>query len=343
MAVILVTGGAGFIGSHTVTLLLQAGHDVVVVDDLSNSHMEAVRRVRTLAGRDFTFFQTDMCDKDAMNRVFHQHQIDAVIHFAGLKAVGESVEQPLRYYRTNLDGLLTILELMVEYDVKRFVFSSSATVYGLTDEVPMKESAPLSATNPYGQTKLMQELILRDVVVAHPDWSVALLRYFNPIGAHPSGEIGEDPRGIPNNLLPYVAKVAAGILEKVSVMGDDYDTIDGTGVRDYIHVMDLAAGHVAAVDYCMTHQGVDAFNLGTGVGYSVLQVVHAFEKACGHAIPVQIVGRRAGDIATSYADPNKAKTVLGFEATRSLDDMCVDLWRFQTQNPHGYETVDAHD
>lgn len=343
MAVILVTGGAGFIGSHTVTMLLEAGHDVVVVDDLSNSHMEAVRRVRKLAGRDFTFFQTDMCDKDAMHRVFHQHQIDAVIHFAGLKAVGESVEQPLRYYRTNLDGLMTILELMVEFEVKRFVFSSSATVYGLTDEVPMKESAPLSATNPYGQTKLMQEFILRDVVTAYPDWSVALLRYFNPIGAHPSGEIGEDPRGIPNNLLPYVAKVAAGILEKVSVMGSDYDTIDGTGVRDYIHVMDLATGHVAAVDYCMTHQGVDAFNLGTGIGYSVLQVVHAFEKACGHAIPIQVVGRRAGDIATSYADPSKAKAVLGFTATRSLDDMCADLWRFQTQNPHGYETVEVHD
>ena len=336
MATILVTGGAGFIGSHTVTVLLEAGYDVVVVDNLSNSRMEAVRRVRDIAGKDFTFFQTDVCDKDAMTRVFHQQPIDAVIHFAGLKAVGESVANPLRYYRTNLDSTLTLLDLMDTFGVTRFVFSSSATVYGDPVSVPIPETAALCPGNPYGRTKLMQEEILRDQAAANPGWSVALLRYFNPIGAHPSGGLGEDPRGIPNNLLPYIAKVAVGRLPALSVMGDDYDTRVGTGVRDFVHVMYLADGHVAALKYIFDHPGVETFNLGTGTGYSVLEIVSAFERASGRTIARQVTARRPGDIATSYADPAKAKRMLGWAATRGLDEMCADLWHFQSQNPDGY-------
>ena len=336
MATVLVTGGAGYIGSHTVTVLLEKGYEVVVVDNLSNSRMEAVRRIETLCQRDFTFFQTDVTDKDAMDRVFRQQPIDAIIHFAGLKAVGESVEKPLEYYRNNIDSTLTLLELMDKYDVKCFVFSSSATVYGAPESVPIKEDASLGAMNPYGRTKLMQEDILRDQVKARPDWSVALLRYFNPIGAHPSGLLGEDPRGIPNNLLPYIAQVAVGRLDQLSVMGNDYETKDGTGVRDYIHVMDLAEGHAAALEYVCRHQGVEAINLGTGTGYSVLEIVDAFEAASGKTIKKAFVPRRPGDIAVSYADPTKAKTLLGWSASRSLQEMCDDVWRFQSQNPEGY-------
>lgn len=341
MATILVTGGAGFIGSHTVTVLMAAGYEVVVVDNLSNSRMEAVRRLQALCGRDFTFFQTDVADKDAMNRVFRQQPIDAVIHFAGLKAVGESVEKPLLYYRSNLDSTLTLLELMGEYEVTRFVFSSSATVYGDPEAVPIPETARLSATNPYGRTKLMQEQILQDHAAANPDWSVVLLRYFNPIGAHPSGRLGEDPLGIPNNLLPYIAKVAVGRLEQLSVMGSDYDTKDGTGVRDYIHVMDLAEGHLAALEYAFAHRGAEAVNLGTGVGYSVLEIVDAFEQASGITIKKVFVPRRAGDIAVSYASPEKANTLFGWSATRDLTAMCKDLWRFQRENPDGYRETSA--
>lgn len=336
MATVLVTGGAGYIGSHTVTVLLNEGYEVVVVDDLSNSRMEAVRRIEFLTDRDFTFFQTDVSDKDAMDRVFRQQPIDAVIHFAGLKAVGESVEKPLMYYRNNIDATLTLLELMEKYEVRCFVFSSSATVYGAPKMVPIKETAELSAMNPYGRTKLMQEEILRDQVQARPDWSVALLRYFNPIGAHPSGKLGEDPRGVPNNLLPYIAQVAVGRLDRLSVMGNNYETKDGTGVRDYIHVMDLAEGHVAALKYVCEHQGVEAINLGTGTGYSVLEIVAAFEASAEKKIEKVFVPRRAGDIAVSYADPEKAKTLLGWSAKRSLQEMCDDVWRFQSLNPEGY-------
>lgn len=327
---VLVTGGAGYIGSHTCVELLgdSAAGEVVVVDNFCNSKPDTLEKIRRIAGRDFAFVQADIRDRAAMDRVFAEHKIDAVIHFAGLKAVGESVEKPLEYYDNNLTGSLVLLETMRARGVKRIVFSSSATVYGMNNPVPFKEEYPTSAINPYGYTKVVIERMLADLAAADPAWSVSLLRYFNPIGAHESGLIGEDPSDIPNNLLPYVAMVAAGKLEKVSVFGGDYDTPDGTGVRDYLHVVDLAKGHLAALRYVMAHTGVEAVNLGTGQGTSVLEIIHAFERACGKPIPYAIAPRRAGDIAVCYADTAKAKRLLGWTAEKDIDDMCVDAWRF---------------
>ncbi|MDR0898679.1 MAG: UDP-glucose 4-epimerase GalE [Oscillospiraceae bacterium] len=325
---ILLTGGAGFIGSHTCVELLEEGHDLVVVDNFSNSGPDALSNIRQIAGRDFTFVEADLRDRPAMEALFTAHPIDAVIHFAGLKAVGESVEKPMEYYDNNINGSLILFQTMQAHGVGRIVFSSSSTVYGGQNPVPFKEGYPTSATNPYGYTKVVIERMLTDIAAANPDWSVALLRYFNPIGAHQSGLIGEDPNGIPNNLLPYIAQVAAGRLSKVHVYGDDYDTPDGTGVRDYIHVVDLARGHLAALRYVCNHTGVEAVNLGTGRGASVLQMIHAYEKASGKTIPYQIDPRRAGDIATCYADPGKAKALYDWEALYDIDDMCADGWRF---------------
>ena len=326
---ILCTGGAGFIGTHTCVELMAAGHNVVVVDNYVNSQPEALRRVEEIAGRTVKAYEADVCDKDAMNRIFDENSFDAVIHFAGLKAVGESVRIPLAYYRNNLDSTLTLCEVMAAHGCKRLVFSSSATVYGVPDEVPLREDMFCKGcTNPYGWTKYMIEKILEGVVTADPEWSVVLLRYFNPIGAHESGRIGENPNGIPNNLMPYITKVAAGQLKQLTVYGNDYNTPDGTGVRDYIHVVDLAKGHVAAVNYLADHQGCEIINLGTGVGYSVLDMVKAFEKANGIQIPYRIAPRRPGDIATCYADTAKAAELLGWHATRDIDDMCRDGWNF---------------
>ncbi len=332
---ILVTGGAGFIGSHTVVELLAREKDVIIVDNFSNSKPEVLNRIKQISGKDVKFYQVDLLDKDALDKVFAENEIDSVIHFAGLKAVGESVSMPLEYYHNNITGTLILCDVMRKHSCKKIVFSSSATVYGMNNPVPFVEEMPTSATNPYGYTKVMLEQILSDLCVADPDWSVVLLRYFNPIGAHESGLIGEDPNGIPNNLLPYVAQVAIGRRPQLSVYGDDYDTHDGTGVRDYIHVVDLALGHLDALTYADTHKGVEIINLGTGNGSSVLDVVHAFEKACGHAIPYVIAPRRAGDIATCYADASKAKELLGWEATRDMDQMCRDLWNFTQKNPMG--------
>ncbi|MDR0928773.1 MAG: UDP-glucose 4-epimerase GalE [Oscillospiraceae bacterium] len=325
---ILVTGGAGFIGSHTCVELLQAGHALVIVDNFSNASPDVLDKIRQITGKDFAFVQADIRDRAAMDALFEAHKIDAVIHFAGLKAVGESVEKPLEYYDNNLNGTMVLLAAMRAHGVNRIVFSSSATVYGMNNPVPFREEYPTSATNPYGYTKVVIERMLTDLAAASPDWSVALLRYFNPIGAHQSGLIGEDPNGIPNNLLPYIAQVAAGKLKLVHVYGDDYDTPDGTGVRDYIHVVDLARGHLAALDYVCTHQGVEAVNLGTGQGASVLEMIRAYEKACGHALPYQIDPRRPGDIATCYADTQKAKALYGWEAQYGIDEMCADGWKF---------------
>lgn len=329
---ILVTGGMGYIGSHTTIQLIEAGYDVVILDNLCNSKVEVLDYIEQLAGKRPAFYKADLLDEEATEQVFKENKIDAVIHFAGLKAVGESVQIPLTYYHNNLTGTLILCKIMQKYDCKKIVFSSSATVYGMNNEAPFVETMPLSTTNPYGSTKLMTEMILSDLNVADKDWSVVLLRYFNPIGAHESGLIGEDPNGIPNNLLPYIAQVAVGKLEKLSVFGDDYETVDGTGVRDYIHVCDLAAGHIAAVDYAIKHTGVEAINLGTGNGYSVLQVVKAFEKACGHPVNYQISPRRAGDIGTCYADATKAKELLGWEAKKNIDEMCEDTWRFASRH-----------
>jgi len=334
---ILVTGGAGYIGSHTVLELLNAGHEVIVVDNLSNSKEEALRRVQALTGRALTFYRVDLLDREALTAVFARHAVDAVIHFAGLKAVGESVSMPLRYYHNNVTGTLVLCEVMQAAGVRNLVFSSSATVYGEPETVPITEDFPLSATNPYGRSKLMIEEILRDLHVADAAWNIALLRYFNPVGAHASGRIGEDPSGIPNNLLPYIAQVAVGKLPYLRVFGGDYPTPDGAGVRDYIHVVDLALGHLKALDKLAQNPGVVTYNLGTGRGYSVLEMVAAFEKACGRAIPYQIVDRRPGDIPTSYADPSLAAAELGWRAVRDVDAMCADAWRWQSQNPHGYE------
>jgi UDP-glucose 4-epimerase len=338
MQTILVTGGAGYIGSHTCVELLAAGYDVVVVDNLDNASPKALERVEQIAGRPVSFHQLDVCDKSALRTVFQQHPIDAVIHFAGLKAVGESVAKPLAYYQNNLDSTMVLCEVMAEHDVHQFVFSSSATVYGLPERVPITESFPTSCTSPYGWTKLMNEQILRDVQAANPDWSVVLLRYFNPIGAHPSGLIGEDPRGIPNNLMPFIAQVAIGRRPALHVFGQDYPTVDGTGVRDYIHVVDLALGHLSALEYAWNHPGVEAINLGTGYGYSVLQMVSAFEKASGRSVPCQLDPRRPGDVAICYADPSKARRLLNWQASRDLETMCQDTWRWQSQNPDGYAT-----
>lgn len=334
---ILVTGGAGYIGSHTCLELLNNGHDVVVVDNLSNSKEESLRRVEALAGRSLTFHRVDLLERAALDDVFKGSAVDAVIHFAGLKAVGESVTIPLRYYYNNITGTLILCEVMARHHVKNIVFSSSATVYGDPQRVPITEDFPLSATNPYGRTKLMIEEILRDLHLSDPAWNIALLRYFNPVGAHESGSIGEDPNGIPNNLLPYISQVAVGKLEFLSVFGNDYLTPDGTGVRDYIHVVDLAIGHLRAIERLKDNPGVVTYNLGTGNGYSVLDMVRAFEKACGKNIPYKIVARRPGDVATCYADPSLAGRELNWTAARGIDDMCADAWRWQHNNPNGYE------
>ena len=326
---ILVTGGAGYIAAHTDVVLLEAGHDVVAVDNFVNSSYESIEKVEKITSRKVKFYEGDVCDKAVLEKIFTENKIDAVIHFAGLKAVGESCHKPLLYYRNNLMSTLSLLETMTKYGVRKFVFSSSATVYGTPERLPIDEGCRLSTTNPYGATKLMIENILRDVYAADNSWHILLLRYFNPVGAHESGLIGEDPKGIPNNLMPYVAKVAHGELPFLNVFGGDYDTPDGTGVRDYIHVMDLAEGHLAALKN-IDKYGVDAVNLGTGVGYSVLDMVKAFEKASGRPVPYKIVARRPGDIATCYASAEKAKKELGWSAKRNLEDMCRDLWNFQT-------------
>ncbi|HSH70970.1 MAG TPA: UDP-glucose 4-epimerase GalE [Deferrisomatales bacterium] len=333
---ILVTGGAGYIGSHTCVELLAAGHQLVVVDNLSNSKEEAIRRVRELAPGTLEFHPIDLLDRAALDAVFARTPVDAVIHFAGLKAVGESAEIPLRYYHNNLTGTLILCEVMARHGVKRLVFSSSATVYGDPARVPITEEFPVSATNPYGRSKLMIEEILRDLHLSDPSWSIALLRYFNPVGAHPSGRIGEDPNGIPNNLVPYITQVAVGKLEQLAVFGDDYPTPDGTGVRDYIHVVDLARGHLAALDKLRTGAGVVTYNLGTGRGYSVLEMVAAFAAESGREVPYRIAPRRAGDIATCYADPGRARDELGWQAQLGIEAMCRDAWRWQSQNPAGY-------
>ena len=325
---VLVTGGAGYIGSHTCVELLNAGHEVVIIDNFVNSKPEALDSIRKITGKDFAFVEADLRDRAAVKALFDAHPVDAVIHFAGLKAVGESVQKPLEYYDNNLGGFFVLAEEMRDHGVKKFVFSSSATVYGMNNPVPFREEMPTSATNPYGYTKVMIEQMLRDIAVADPEWSIVMLRYFNPIGAHPSGLIGEDPNGIPNNLLPYVAQVAAGKLKERTVFGDDYDTPDGTGVRDYIHVVDLALGHLAALNYADSHTGAEAINLGTGHGTSVLEIVRAFEKASGRKVPYRIAARRAGDIATCYADTSKAAKLLGWRAERNIDDMCRDGWNF---------------
>ena len=335
---ILVTGGAGYIGSHTCVELLNEGYEVVIVDNLSNSNEEAVRRIKKITNKDVAFYQADIRDEKALDNIFTEHAIDAVIHFAGLKAVGESVVKPLEYYQNNIAGTLVLSEVMRKHNCKNIIFSSSATVYGDPAFIPITEECPKgTCTNPYGWTKWMLEQILTDFNKADSEWNVILLRYFNPIGAHESGMMGEDPKGIPNNLVPYVAKVAVGKLECLGVFGDDYDTPDGTGVRDYIHVVDLARGHVKAIKKLADKEGVSVYNLGTGNGYSVLQVVAAFEKACGHPIKYEIKPRRAGDIATCYCDPTKAKNELGWEAEYDIARMCEDTWRWQSQNPNGYE------
>ena len=338
MTCVLVTGGAGYIGSHTCVELLNAGHDVLVVDNFCNSNPLALARVAEIAGRGLTAeYAVDIRDRDGLRRVFNAHRIDAVIHFAGLKAVGESVERPLTYYDNNVCGTVALLEVMAEHNAKRIVFSSSATVYGDPATVPIREDFPAAPTNPYGRTKWMLELLLRDIAASDPAWDVALLRYFNPVGAHRSGRIGEDPNGIPNNLMPYVSQVAIGRLPQLRVFGGDYPTADGTGVRDYIHVADLAAGHVRAVERLMHGGGVLTLNLGTGQGYSVLEVVRAFEAASGRSVPMTIVARRPGDIAQCYADPSLAARELGWRAEHSLADMCEDAWRWQASNPHGFD------
>ena len=335
---ILVTGGAGFIGSHTCVELLEAGYDVVVVDNLYNSSRKSLDRVEQITGKKPVFYEADILDREALSRIFEKEQIESVIHFAGLKAVGESVSKPIEYYYNNIAGTLVLCDVMRRHNVKNIVFSSSATVYGDPAFIPITEECPKGKiTNPYGQTKGMLEQVLEDIHVSDPEWNVILLRYFNPIGAHKSGLIGEDPKGIPNNLVPYVAQVAIGKLETLGVFGDDYDTPDGTGVRDYIHVVDLAKGHVAAIKKLEKKKGVLIYNLGTGKGYSVLDVVHAFEKACGKEIPYTIKPRRPGDIATCYADPAKAKAELGWEAQSGIDEMCAGSWKWQSMNPKGYE------
>ncbi|CAG9213362.1 TPA: UDP-glucose 4-epimerase GalE [Burkholderia vietnamiensis] len=333
---ILVTGGAGYIGSHTTVELLDNGYDVVIVDNLVNSKVEAVRRIERITGKTPAFHQVDVCDEAALAKVFDAHPITGAIHFAALKAVGESVAKPLEYYQNNLGGLLAVLKVMRERNVRQFVFSSSATVYGVPERSPIDESFPLSATNPYGQSKLIAEQILRDLEVSDPSWRIATLRYFNPVGAHSSGLIGEDPAGIPNNLMPYVAQVAVGKLEKLRVFGSDYPTPDGTGVRDYIHVVDLAKGHIAALDTLATRDASFVVNLGTGQGYSVLEVVRAFEKASGRPVPYELVARRPGDIAECYANPQAAADIIGWRATLGIEEMCADHWKWQEGNPRGF-------
>ena len=334
---ILVTGGAGFIGSHTCVELLNAGYEVTVIDNLYNSSAKAIDRVMQITGKDLDFVEGDILDRECLDRIFSEQRIDAVIHFAGLKAVGESVRKPVEYYSNNITGTLTLVSSMREHGCKNIIFSSSATVYGDPAFVPITEECPKgTCTNPYGWTKWMLEQILTDVHAADPEWNVILLRYFNPIGAHPSGLIGEDPKGIPNNLVPYITQVAIGKLEQLNVFGNDYDTPDGTGVRDYIHVVDLARGHVDAIRKLADREGVSVYNLGTGHGYSVLQVVEAFGKACGHPVPYVIRPRRAGDISTCYCDPSKAAEELDWTADYGIEEMCRDSWNWQSKNPNGY-------
>lgn len=338
MKTILVTGGAGYIGSHVCVQLLEAGYEIIVVDNLCNSSEESLRRVQKLAGRELIFYQVDLRDKEALDEVFTKHGIEGVIHFAALKAVGESVENPVAYYQNNVEGALVLFELMQKHGVSNFVFSSSATVYGDPATVPITEDFPIQPTNPYGYTKSMLEQILQDIRASNPSWNAAILRYFNPVGAHKSGEIGESPRGIPNNISPYIAQVAVGKREKLSVYGDDYDTPDGTRVRDYIHVEDLAAGHLKALVKLTENPGVVTYNLGTGRGYSVIELIHAFEEITGRDIPYEVVGRRTGDIATCYANSEKANRELGWHAERNLAEMVEDAWRWQTQYPDGFDS-----
>ncbi len=333
---ILVTGGAGYIGSHTCVELLNADYEVVVLDNLSNSSRESLVRVNEITGKNLEFYETDLLDKNEIVKIFSDHQIDAVIHFAGLKAVGESVSIPLKYFHNNITGTLNLLEVMADHNVKNIVFSSSATVYGDPASLPIKEDFPLSATNPYGRTKLMIEEILQDLHVSDSSWNIALLRYFNPVGAHKSGRIGEDPFDIPNNLVPYISQVAVGRLSELSVFGSDYETKDGTGVRDFIHVVDLAVGHIKTLPKLFSNPGVVIYNLGTGQGYSVLDMVNGFQKASGQDIPYKTVARRPGDIAACWADPSKAKAELGWQAEKNLEDMCNDTWKWQKNNPKGY-------
>lgn len=335
---ILVTGGAGYIGSHTVVELIAAGYEAIIVDNFSNSSVEVLDRLKTITGVEVPFYKGSISDKDFMNRVFEENQIDAVIHFAAYKAVGESVQEPLKYYKNNVCGTISLLDVMKLHKVEHIIFSSSATVYGMNNISPLTEDLSTSATNPYGYTKLMMEQILTDVALANSDWSVTNLRYFNPIGAHESGMIGEAPNGIPNNLMPYITQVAVGKLQELSVFGNDYDTHDGTGVRDYIHVVDLAKGHVLALKHNLENKGVAVFNLGTGIGYSVLDMVKAFENVNGVKIPYTIKDRRPGDVATCYADASKANDILGWKAEKTLQDMMRDSWRWQSSNPNGYES-----
>ncbi|MBO8159073.1 UDP-glucose 4-epimerase GalE [Thermosyntropha sp.] len=333
---VLVTGGAGYIGSHTCVEFLEAGYEIVILDNFSNSKPEVLDRIKKIARRDFRFYEADILDREGLKRIFKENEVEAVVHFAGLKAVGESVSFPLRYYHNNVTGTIVLCQVMQEFGVKRMVFSSSATVYGNPDSVPIKEDFPLKPVNPYGRTKLMIEEILRDIYISDNEWGISLLRYFNPIGAHESGLIGEDPEGIPNNLMPYITQVAVGKRERLNVFGGDYDTPDGTGVRDYIHVVDLAKGHLQALKKLEWDRGVMVYNLGTGRGYSVLEVVRAFEKVSGVKIPYVITDRRPGDIARCYADPTKAFKELGWKAERDLEDMCRDAWNWQRKNPEGY-------
>ena len=333
---ILVTGGCGYIGSHTTLELLNKGYEVIVVDNFSNSSFESLRRVQEITGKTVTFYEADIRDSEKMEEIFKAHKIDAVIHFAAFKAVGESCRMPLKYYENNISGTVSLLQIMNKCGVKKIIFSSSATVYGEPERLPLDENCRLSTTNPYGSTKLMMEMIMQDLYKADKEWNIILLRYFNPVGAHESGRIGEDPKGIPNNLMPYVAQVASGKLACINVFGNDYDTPDGTGVRDYIHVVDLALGHIAAIEQCQD-AGVHIYNLGTGRGYSVLEMIKAFEKACGKTLPYKICPRRDGDIATCYAAPDKAKAELKWEAKFGIEEMCASQWKWQSGNPMGYE------
>lgn len=334
---VLVTGGMGYIGSHTTVELLKAGKEVIIIDNLCNSSIVVKDRIKEITGKDVIFYNIDLADKEAVEKVFEENKIESVIDFAALKAVGESVKNPLEYYKNNMVSFLVLLDIMKKNNVKNLVFSSSATVYGNAEIMPILESFPLTATNPYGRTKLMGEEILRDLAASDSSWNIAILRYFNPIGAHESGIIGEDPNGIPDNLMPYITKVAVGELKELSVFGNDYDTIDGTGVRDYIHVVDIAIGHIRALEKLESNSGLVTYNLGTGNGFSVLQLVEAFSKACGKKIPYKIAPRRAGDVAICYADPSKANKELNWKAERSLAQMCEDSWRWQKNNPKGYK------
>lgn len=336
---ILITGGAGYIGSHTCVELLNNNYKIIVVDNLSNSSIESLNRVKEITGKQFEFYKENVLNREKMNEIFLENNIEAVIHFAGFKAVGESTTIPLAYYYNNIISAIVLCDVMQKHNVKNFIFSSSATVYGIPKTSPITEEFPLSVTNPYGQTKLMIEQIMRDVAKADDEWSIALLRYFNPFGAHQSGSIGEDPNGIPNNLMPYVTQVAVGKLKELNIFGNDYPTKDGTGVRDYIHVVDLAKGHVKALEKVLKTKGVEAYNLGTGKGYSVLEMVKAFEKVSGKKIPYKVIGRRPGDVAICFADVSKAKRELGWEAEYGLEEMCVDSWRWQVNNKNGYQMI----